>query len=246
MLCGPTVFEMCDLHLFLFIWIFFISRKKTLIDFCSSLKKILSLKFEIWNLKIWNWKFGIWKFGIENLKLEIENLTFGIESLMLRHCHFVVVCSCWNLGHCMVGHILILALGHFFNCCIFWAWCNLNNVGESWILAMLAICDVVEWIFGALKLWKFCCIGLVEQIHDECKQFVGMCKSYFTSMANFCGYGYGKKLWWHEIFGHWNFLLGMRFSLVILMMGLTLVFVDFSGESTGIGWCHHKIFGGKD
>ena len=229
-----------------FIWIFFISRKKTLIDFCSSLKKILSLKFEIWNWKIWNWKFGIWKFGIENLKLEIENLTFGIESLMLRHCHFVVVCSCWNLGHCMVGHILILALGHFLNCCIFWAWCNLNNVGESWILAMLAICDVVEWILGALKLWKFCCIGSVEQIHDECKQFVGMCKSYFTSMANFCGYGYGKKLWWHEIFGHWKFLLGMRFSLVILMMGLTLVFVDFSGESTGIGWCHHKIFGGKD
>ena len=25
-----------------------------------------------------------------------------VESLMLRHCHFVVVCSCWNFEHCMI------------------------------------------------------------------------------------------------------------------------------------------------
>ena len=67
-------------------------------------------------LGIENLKFGIenLRFGIENLKLEIENLTFGIESLMLRHSHCVVVCSCRKLGHCRVGHVVILALGHFF------------------------------------------------------------------------------------------------------------------------------------
>ena len=35
-----------------------------------------------------------------------------IESLMLRHCHFIV-CSCWNLGHCMIDYVVILALEHF-------------------------------------------------------------------------------------------------------------------------------------
>ena len=138
------------------------------------------------------------------------------------------------------------------------AWRNLSNVSGPWILAILVICDVIEWILawilGALKLWKICCIGLVKQIHDVCGKFVGMCKSYFMSMAKFCGYGYGKNLcvWvWKKFamawnFGHWKILLGMRFSLVILVMGLTLVFVDFLGESNSIGWCHQNIFGGKD
>ena len=31
---------------------------------------------------------------------------------MLRHCHFIV-CSYWNLGHCMVDHVVILPLGIF-------------------------------------------------------------------------------------------------------------------------------------
>ena len=35
-----------------------------------------------------------------------------IESLMVRHCHFIVW-SCWNLGHCMIDHVVILALEHF-------------------------------------------------------------------------------------------------------------------------------------
>ena len=61
-------------------------------------------KSTIWNLKIWNWKFGC---GVENLR-------FGIENLMLRHCH-CVVWSCWNLGHCMIDHIVMLALEHFWS-----------------------------------------------------------------------------------------------------------------------------------
>ena len=35
-----------------------------------------------------------------------------IESVMLRCCHFIV-CSCWNLGHCMIDYVVILALEHF-------------------------------------------------------------------------------------------------------------------------------------
>ena len=45
------------------IWIFFYFSKKTLIDFCSPLKKIFSFKLETWNLE----------FGIESLKLGIES-----------------------------------------------------------------------------------------------------------------------------------------------------------------------------
>ena len=37
----------------------------------------------------------------------------SIEDLMLGHCHCVVVWSCWNLRHCMVDHVVILALEHF-------------------------------------------------------------------------------------------------------------------------------------
>ena len=54
--------------------------KKTLMDFCGSLKNIFSLwnsklgiwDFETWNLRLWNfasWNFEIWDF--ENLQLEI-------------------------------------------------------------------------------------------------------------------------------------------------------------------------------
>ena len=107
------------------------------------------------------------------------------------------------------------------------------------ILVVLVICDVVRrilvWILGALKLWSFgnvgnlwclldelwlefwelwncekiCCVGLVEQNHDECGRFVGMCKALFYGKilqvcalinlgvwANFVGI----KLWLMEKF----------------------------------------------
>ena len=55
---------MIFLSLFL-IWFIWISlRKKTLINFCSPLKKVFF--FEIWNLEFRIWKL---KFGIQNLKL---------------------------------------------------------------------------------------------------------------------------------------------------------------------------------
>ena len=62
---------------------------------------------------------------------------------MVGHCHFVV-CSCWNLGHCMVDHVVMLALEHFLNCCIF-GHCVISTMLMAYgILEMLAICDVVR------------------------------------------------------------------------------------------------------
>ena len=103
---------------------------------------------------------------------------------------------------------------------------------------LLACVSLISWAWQILWVWVW-------------KNFVGI----GIGMEKICGYGYGKNfvdmgmeknfvVAWN--FGHWKFLLGMRFSLVILMMGLTLIFADFSGESHGTGWCHHKIFGGKD
>ena len=79
-------FKICDLHLFFLDFNFFIFSKKNLIDFCSSLKKILSLKFETWNLelKIWTWKFEIWNWKFWNLELKIWNLGLKIWKLALR------------------------------------------------------------------------------------------------------------------------------------------------------------------
>ena len=50
---------------------------------------------------------------------------------MVRHCHFVV-CSCWNLGHCMFDHVVMLALEDFLFIYLFFWWCNLDNVGGLW------------------------------------------------------------------------------------------------------------------
>ena len=53
---------MCDFPLFFLDLNFFIFSKKTLIGFCSPLKKILSLKFgfETWNLELRVWNFSFW------------------------------------------------------------------------------------------------------------------------------------------------------------------------------------------
>ena len=82
-LCGPTIVVMCDFQLFLLDLNFFIFSKKTLMDFCSSLKKILSLDFETWNLKfetfrIWNLKFEVENLGFENWNLGIWDLKLEI------------------------------------------------------------------------------------------------------------------------------------------------------------------------
>ena len=74
----------------------------------------------------------------------------SIESLMLRHCHFVVVCSCWNFGHYRVDHVVILALGYFLNCWVFWHGVTWTMLMTHGILAMHVICGVVEWILAWL------------------------------------------------------------------------------------------------
>ena len=70
-----------------------------------------------------------------------------IESLMVRHCHFFVW-SCWNLGICMIDHVVILALEHFWSVVFFGhgvIWTMLVAYG---ILAMLVIFDIVGWILA--------------------------------------------------------------------------------------------------
>ena len=79
-LCCPIVLRCVIFNCSFSIWIFFIFSKKTLIDFCSSLRKILSLRLETWNLELetWNLEFETWRleFGVWNLKLEIWSLEF--------------------------------------------------------------------------------------------------------------------------------------------------------------------------
>ena len=132
-LYGPIVFEMCDFHLFLFY-----------LNFSLALKpwQIFVVPWKIFYL--WSLKFGIrrLRLGIWSLKLGIEKLKFGIENLMSRHCDCVVMCFCWNLGHCMIVHVVILALGLFLNCCIFWhgvTWTMLvsHEFWQCWQFVML-------------------------------------------------------------------------------------------------------------
>ena len=57
-----------------------------------------------------------------------------VERLMVGHCHFVVVCSCWNFEHCMIWlEILVwsccaLCFGAFLNCWVIWY--------ETWTMLM--------------------------------------------------------------------------------------------------------------
>ena len=74
---------------------YYIFIKKTLIDFCSSLKKIWFLKLEAWNwkleilnLKLEIWKFATWDFETWNLEFE----TWGFEFLYLKIWNLI-----WNL-----------------------------------------------------------------------------------------------------------------------------------------------------
>ena len=55
----------------------------------------------------------------------------------------------------------------------------------------------------ALKSWKIYCVGLVEQNHDKCGRFVGMCNLW----QNFCGMSMENFLWiWY--FGYKNIFVG--------------------------------------
>ena len=145
-------------------------------DFENLKLEILKLEIlKIWNLElsVWNLQFEIWKFGIFGI------WKFGIRSLMLGDCNWVVVCSCWNLGHCMVDYVVILALEHF---------CNVVSFGHGviWpmlvaygILATLVICNVVgwvlAWILGALKSWNFGNVGNLWCLLDVLRHMCFTC-----------------------------------------------------------------------
>ena len=117
--------------------------KKTLMDFCGSLKNIFSLwnsklgiwDFETWNLRLWNfasWNFEIWDF--ENLQLEI----FETRDLRILNLKFWT----WNL-ECGIlnSRLKIWDLGFE----------NLEFESESFILNLLQ----EFFLFSFLKLISF-------------------------------------------------------------------------------------------
>ena len=103
----------------------------------------------------------------------------------------------------------------------------MDNVDDSWNLAMYVACGIVEgiwtWMLWVLELWEFdAWAWLNKPIFDACENFVGMCKSYFISMKifmgmgmeNFCGgmdfyVGYGIFFFF---FLTWDFFLVMEFG----------------------------------
>ena len=78
---------------------------------------------------------------------------FGVETLSFCYCLLLLKFwtlhgwSCCNLG-----------FGDIFELLSFLAWCNLDNVGDSWNLAMYVTCGVVEgilaWIFRDNEVMK--------------------------------------------------------------------------------------------
>ena len=115
--------------------------------------------------------------------------TCFIESLMVRHCHFFVW-SCWNLRHCMIDHVVILALEHFwsvvfFSHCVIW-----TMLVAHWILAMLVICDVVGWIlaldFVGIDIVKNLCCRLVWKYSWRMWEILLVCVNFISwNMAKF-------------------------------------------------------------
>ena len=81
-----------------------------------------------------------------------------IASLVLRHCHFVVVCFSWNFGHCMVDHVVILALGTFWIIEFFgmvqleqcWWVMNFGNVPHVVLLDEFRLEFWGHWSYGNL------------------------------------------------------------------------------------------------
>ena len=165
-----------------------------------------------------------------------------IESLMLRHCHFIM-CFCWNLGHCMVDHVVILALGNFWIVVFFLSWFNLNNVW--WVMNFGNVGNLwCCWMnfdlnFGDIEVVRnlWCRLGWIHlwcmwEILLACVKFISWTWQNFVGMEIFfCGYG---KILWVSDFGLWNIFVRYvmldhgnfcdcdfghgKFSVVILIM----------------------------
>ena len=114
---------------------------------------------------------------------------------------------------------------------------NFGNIGNMWCYWMnfggIEVMKDLLYRLGWIHLW--CMWEILFHEHGKIlwvwvwKIFVGM-ENFFVDMEKFCGsmvwkkicgYGYGQKFVLAWNFGHWKFLLGMRFSLVILMMSNT-------------------------
>ena len=151
---------------------------------------------------------------------------------MVRHCHFVV-CSCWNLGYCMIDHVVMLVLEHFWSV-YFLSWCNLDNVGGLWnfenvgslwccwmnfgldfrsIGIVKNLCCALEWICS-WYMWKsfLACVNFVLWTRQN---FVGMCMDKFIGMKKFLD----MKFWQWKFFfwvcdvGSWKIFVVMILAM---------------------------------
>ena len=149
---------------------------------------------------------------------------------MVRHCHFVVF-SCWNLRHCMIDHVVLLVLEHFWSV-YFWSWCNLDNVGGLWNfdnVGSLWCCWMNFGLdFGGIGFVKILCYGLVwicswciweillacvNFVSRTWENFVGMMDKFvgmkFFSMKNF---GCEKFCWVCDV-GAWRIFVVMILAM---------------------------------
>ena len=183
----------------------------------------------------------------------------SIESLMLRHCHFVM-CSCWNLGHCMIDYVAILAFGHFWVVVFFghgitwtmvvshefWQCCwHVMLLNELW-LEFWGI-EVVKNLLYRLGwknswwVWKIC--WHVSLTSWALQNFVGMSMEKFCGCEKFFCIGYGTLImvgfYWAWDFGYGNIFVGY----VTLDHGKILWLWFWTWKIFGCGFGHGKFFG---
>ena len=155
------------------------------------------------------WVF-LWIFCLEKCcfmlhwKFDDETLSFC--------CVFVGVWVLYNWSYWKVG------FRAFLKCCIFWSWCNLDNVGGLWNfdnVGRLWCCWMNLGLdFGSIGIMKNLCYGLVWicswcmwEILLACVSFVSWTWKNFVGMENICGHEIltMEKIVGHVIFDHEKF-----------------------------------------
>ena len=105
----------------------------------------------------------------------------------------ILLCSCWNLGYCMIDHVVMLVLEHFWSV-YFCSWCNLDNVGGLWNFDNVGSLWCCWMNFGLVwEHWhceKFVLWACMNMFMMYVEKFVGMCKLCFKNVAK-CGYVHG-------------------------------------------------------
>ena len=97
-----------------------------------------------------------------------------VENFMVGHCHVVVVCSCENFGHCMIGgeslcdHVDFIFLGHFWIVELF----GIVKFGQCWwFMKFCIVCsfwycwmnfDFIYLFICGYEIMIIWCVGMIE------------------------------------------------------------------------------------